>query len=156
MTTQTLTRNETEVRELLDRYSRAVEAKDPQAVRQCFAADKFRAFDLLPPLEYGDFDEYMSLWQMCFESMKGPMQYEYKELCVQADEDVAFASGLIRMAGDMGEGKVSETYIRSTLGLRKFDGQWRIMHEHTSYPTDMESGKALGQLKPGEAYDMKK
>jgi hypothetical protein len=32
--------------------------------------------------------------------------------------------------------------------LRKIDGQWKVVHEHVSVPFDMETGKAMLDLKP--------
>ena len=39
-------------------------------------------------------------------------------------------------------------WLRWTLGFRKIDGRWRVAHEHVSVPFDMESGKAMLDLKP--------
>lgn len=45
-----------------------------------------------------------------------------------ADEDVAFASGLLRIGGS------PAPICRLTLGLVKRGGRWRIVHEHHSAP----------------------
>jgi len=40
-------------------------------------------------------------------------------------------------------------WFRSTLGLRRLDGEWRIVHEHTSTPFHMDgSGRAATDLQP--------
>jgi ketosteroid isomerase-like protein len=42
-----------------------------------------------------------------------------------------------------------DLWFRSTLGLRKSDGVWRIVHEHTSTPFYMDgSFRAAVDLKP--------
>jgi ketosteroid isomerase-like protein len=38
--------------------------------------------------------------------------------------------------------------MRATVGHRKTNGKWMIVHEHFSAPFNMESGKALLGLKP--------
>jgi ketosteroid isomerase-like protein len=39
--------------------------------------------------------------------------------------------------------------VRSTIGLRKIDGQWRITHQHNSTPFYMDgSDKAPPDLQP--------
>ena len=37
---------------------------------------------------------------------------------------------------------------RATQGFRRIDGKWRIVHEHSSAPFDMKSGKVSFDLKP--------
>jgi ketosteroid isomerase-like protein len=38
--------------------------------------------------------------------------------------------------------------MRGTIGYRKTDGTWLVVHEHWSAPFDIESGKALFDLQP--------
>ena len=37
---------------------------------------------------------------------------------------------------------------RATQGFRRIDGRWQIVHEHSSVPFDMKSGKVSFDLKP--------
>ncbi|MEQ7005722.1 nuclear transport factor 2 family protein [Actinopolymorpha sp. B17G11] len=39
-------------------------------------------------------------------------------------------------------------WVRYTGGLRKIDGQWLIVHDQVSVPTDFADGKALLDLEP--------
>ncbi|WP_286776406.1 nuclear transport factor 2 family protein, partial [Pseudomonas sp. UBA800] len=39
-------------------------------------------------------------------------------------------------------------FMRATVAYRKEGGQWRVFHEHWSAPFDMETQKALFDLKP--------
>ncbi|MGH3157151.1 MAG: nuclear transport factor 2 family protein, partial [Streptosporangiaceae bacterium] len=40
-------------------------------------------------------------------------------------------------------------WYRSTLGLRRLDGEWRIVHEHTSTPFYMDGSlRAATDLRP--------
>jgi ketosteroid isomerase-like protein len=45
-------------------------------------------------------------------------------------------------------GQKSDFWLRWTACYRKANGKWLITHEHVSVPVDMESGKALLDLKP--------
>jgi len=38
--------------------------------------------------------------------------------------------------------------MRATVGYRRSGGQWQVIHEHWSAPFDMETQKALFDLKP--------
>ena len=39
-------------------------------------------------------------------------------------------------------------WVRATLGCRRIDGDWVIVHDHESVPFDPESGRALIDLAP--------
>jgi len=39
-------------------------------------------------------------------------------------------------------------WFRSTMGLQKNSGRWQITHEHISEPFDMQTFRALLDLKP--------
>jgi ketosteroid isomerase-like protein len=38
--------------------------------------------------------------------------------------------------------------VRATLGLRRIEGDWRIVHDHESVPWDPETGKGSTGLEP--------
>jgi ketosteroid isomerase-like protein len=54
---------------------------------------------------------------------------------VTAGNDVAFVTALMRCAGTEANGNKTELEFRLTIGLRKIDGHWIVMHEHHSIPT---------------------
>jgi len=41
-----------------------------------------------------------------------------------------------------------DMWVRVTLGLRKQQGAWRIVHQHLSDPFDPDSGQARMDLQP--------
>jgi ketosteroid isomerase-like protein len=97
-------------------------------------------FTLAPPLrhtapEIHDADQLRS-W---FAGFDGPIGYEIRDLTVTAGEDVAFCHSLNRLsATPVGAPAGFDLWFRSTVGLRKSDGSWRITHEHQSTPFYME------------------
>jgi ketosteroid isomerase-like protein len=48
------------------------------------------------------------------------------------------ASSLNHLAGTRTDGEYDHAWTRSTLGLRKIDGAWKITHEHNSAPFYMD------------------
>jgi ketosteroid isomerase-like protein len=52
---------------------------------------------------------------------------------VVAGEDLAFAYGLLRCGTPEELEALPERRLRLTMGLRKVDGQWTILHEHHSF-----------------------
>lgn len=67
---------------------------------------------------------------------------------IVAGEDVAFAHFLDRVSGTTQGGEKLDAWLRVTGGLRRIDGEWRIVHEHVSVPTNFENGTAALDLKP--------
>jgi ketosteroid isomerase-like protein len=61
---------------------------------------------------------------------------------------VAFAHGLCRCGAKDESGEEKTSWMRFTTCYRRTSGSWKIVHEHFSAPFDVESGKALFDLKP--------
>jgi ketosteroid isomerase-like protein len=139
---------EDEIRKLLDDYAEAVRAKDLEKLMAHYAPDVL-AFDVLPPLQYRGVEAYKKSWGVCFDWMDGPLGYELRELSITTSGDVAFSTSLSHLFGkEAKNGKEMDVWLRLTHGYRKVGGNWRITHEHGSVPIDMETDKALFDLKP--------
>ena len=76
----------------------------------------------------------------------GPMVFEFAELTVHAAGDLALAHWLNRCGPADNESQCG--FMRATVGYRRQGGQWQVIHEHWSAPFDMETQKALFDLKP--------
>jgi ketosteroid isomerase-like protein len=106
-------------------------------------APQITKFDLAPPLAYQGPEardaEALRAW---FGSHPGgPVGYQIRDLAVTVGGDVAFCHSLTQLGGAL--------WFRSTLGLRKIGGAWRITHEHNSTPFYMDgSDKAALDLQP--------
>jgi uncharacterized protein (TIGR02246 family) len=137
--------DEAEIRSLLDRRARALRIKDARGVLSC-QADDFVHFSLAPPLQSETDAAGLEAW---FATWDGPIGYETRALAVATGEDVAFCHGLSRLTGTKIGGEKADVWFRTTLGLRKLDGAWKIVHEHESVPFYMDgSFKAAVNLKP--------
>lgn len=51
-----------------------------------------------------------------------------------AGNDVAFVTAAMRCAGTEVNGENVDLDFRLTIGLRKIDGRWLIVHDHYSVP----------------------
>jgi uncharacterized protein (TIGR02246 family) len=132
---------------LVARLVRAIQDRDLEGVLSVYAPDLV-AFDVVPPLEYVGKDAYRKPWQEVFERFQGPIQYAVRDLAITAGDDVAFSYSLNRIAGTLADGHKAELWLRSTMGYRKIDGQWKIAHVQVSAPVDLATGKAVLDLKP--------
>ena len=92
--------------------------------------------------------EYRKAWQIGFDSTEGPFEVELRELDIEASDDVAFAHALDHVSLTTTDGKHMDNWFRWTAGFRRIDGAWKIVHEQTSVPIDMEGQKAMFDLQP--------
>ncbi len=108
-------------------------------------APEIVVFDLVPPLEQRGLEAVRAGWILSMGSFEGAIDYEVDRLDVQLSGDVAFSRSLAQFGGTTKEGKRVESRVRSTLGFRKVNGHWKIVHEHLSVPFDAV-GQGMFQL----------
>ena len=77
---------------------------------------------------------YRSTWPPFFEWQAKGASFELVELDVVAGSDVAFAYALLRCGMPEEFEKDPDNRLRLTLGLRKDDESWVVVHEHHSFP----------------------
>jgi ketosteroid isomerase-like protein len=137
---------EAQVRQLMDDLGKAMSAKDIDGVMAFYAPDVV-AFDIIPPLRYMGAEAYRKNWEEGF-AMSQSINFELRDLSITASGDAAFCHSLNRLSGKMKNGEDYDFWMRRTVCCRSVDGELKIIHEHFSVPFDMESGKALFDLKP--------
>jgi uncharacterized protein (TIGR02246 family) len=141
--------NETQIRELYNRWAKAFRAHDIDAIMSIYAPDDaLIAYDIVPPLQYLGNAAYRKDYETLLAQYDGPIEIEYRDLRIVAGDDVAFIHALERISGTLRNGQKSDMWIRATSGLRKIKRKWLIVHDHISAPVDLESGKAVLDLKP--------
>lgn len=138
---------EAEIHAIMKAREEAVHAKDAARLVAHHAPDVV-AYDLLEPLQYKGVADLSRRAQQWFDGYDGPMAYEIRDLAVVPGHGVAFCYGLHHVAGTLKTGQKVDMWWRATQGFRLIDGKWRIVHEHSSLPFDMASGKVSFELKP--------
>ena len=108
------------------------------------------AYTLAPPLVSdpdGRDPKGLEAWLGGFEA---PPRRTVTELEITADGDVAFATSLDSMsATPRGATEPFTLWYRVTLGLRRVDGRWLVVHEHESVPFYMDGSlRAAVDLTP--------
>jgi len=112
-------------------------------------ASDIATFDVLPPLRNRGAEGIRERTQRWFDGYPEAPGYEIHDLhVVVGSGDAAFAYYVYHVSGTLATGDEVDMWVRATLGLRKQDGDWRIVHEHDSVPFDPESGQALIDLRP--------
>jgi ketosteroid isomerase-like protein len=136
-----------EIRGWLDRWTKAFTAKDVDAIMALYADDVI-AYDVVPPLQYAGKAEYRTDYLQFLSQYGDNLKVEVRNLHVGANGDLGYAAGLELISGTLKNGQKSEIWVRFTSLFRKSGGRWLDFHDHVSVPADIESGKAMLELKP--------
>jgi uncharacterized protein (TIGR02246 family) len=124
---------EAEIRALIERWAKAVQANDIEGVLADHSED-IQMFDVPPPNEVRGIEAYRKTWPPFFEWLRRGAVFEIVSLDVTAGDEVAFATALLRCGTEEGLRKDPDTRLRLTVGLRKEAGRWVVSHEHHSFP----------------------
>jgi uncharacterized protein (TIGR02246 family) len=133
MSANNKTNDESVVRELIENWAKAVRAKDMNAILAHHSTD-FLMFDVPPPFESKGLEAYKKTWELFYSSQPTPIAFDIQHIDVFAGEEVAFAAAHMQCAEIDASGKRIPLDFRLTIGLRKIDGRWTILHEHHSVP----------------------
>ena len=146
---RTAANDEAEIRQLLDRWAKAFRARDLNGIMSIYEpGEALVAFDVVPPLQYVGSDAYKRDYQDFLAQYQGSIDIGYRDLRITIGDGVAFSHGLERISGTMKNGQKSELWVRFTECYRKINGHWLAIHDHISVPVDLDSGKAVLNLKP--------
>ncbi len=146
---RTAANDEAEIRQLLDRWAKAFRARDLSGIMSIYEPGQaLVAYDIVPPLEYTGFEAYKKDYQQFLDQFQGAIDIEYRDLSIIAGDTVAFSRGLERMTGIPKNGQKFDAWVRFTECYRKTNGHWLAIHDHISVPVDLDSGKAVLDLKP--------
>ena len=127
------TTEEAMIRELVESWARAVRAKDIDGALARHSTD-ILMFDVPPPFESKGIEAYRKTWDLFFSCQPDPVAFDILRMDIVAGADVAFVAALMRCAETGRDGERSNLDFRLTIGLRKIDGHWTILHEHHSVP----------------------
>jgi uncharacterized protein (TIGR02246 family) len=127
--------SEIEIRDLIERWAKAVRDQDLAEIRKDHDPD-ILMFDVPPPFQSRGIEQYMATWDLFFSSVEKPVQFNFADIEVTAGADVGFATATGHCVPINSSGQREPLAFRLTMGLRKVDGRWRIVHEHHSVPAE--------------------
>ena len=134
-----MTDTNNEIRDLIERWAAAVHAGDLATVLDGHDTD-IVMFDVPPPYQgVRGIDAYRDTWPPFFEWQAQGALFDIVELEVVEGADVAFAYALLK-CGKPDE--IGEQRLRLTIGLRRADGRWMVVHEHHSFSDDSYPAEA--------------
>lgn len=139
--------NESEIRTLIDSRSDAIRVKDLDRLMSYYSGDIIY-FDVVPPLQYVGSAALRDRFLEWFDGYKSGIGQDVRDLNISADEDIAFASMLVRTSGTLKNGNELEAWARVTSCFRRSNLAWLTTHEHVSVPVDPGSMRAAIDLVP--------
>lgn len=123
-----------EIRDLLNTRIEALKRRDAAAAN-ALLDPAIVAFEVVGPLQLPASQATdCSITQAWLDSFDECPSVMMKQLAIYADGTVAFCHSLNRLQGRRIDGQIVDMTMRSTLGFRKEQGSWRIVHGHTSLP----------------------
>ena len=142
-------REEAAIRALIDRWTKAAQEKNLDGVMSIYQrGQSLVAYDIVPPLQYKGWDAYRADYKAFFDMYDGPIEIEFRDLVIAADATFGYSHDLQRIGGTLKGGQKAAFWVQVTDVYRKIGGQWRVVHEHVSVPTNLETGKAALDLTP--------
>jgi uncharacterized protein (TIGR02246 family) len=145
-TADTGAHDEASIRELVARWAAAIRARDAsRVVTHSHTSPDVAIFDGDEILTRG-IAAYRKSWDFFLASNADAVALDVDELSITAGVDVAFCHALIYCANAAPGGLRWKLAVRLTLGLRKVDERWIVVHEHHSVPN--RSLEASAQIAP--------
>ncbi|MGW0574311.1 YybH family protein [Streptomyces tauricus] len=139
-----------EIRTRMQDWKEAFESKDVDSIMAFYAPEGFTAFDLMPPFQFEGGEMWRKNWVNFYEAFDGPIELELADLRVYAQADLAIARCAVRLDGTM-FGHHMDSWVRTTNCFQRIEGEWLMIHDHVSWPTDFATDKALKDLTPAGA-----
>lgn len=138
---------EREIRDLHDAWFAASRAKDLDA-SMAPIAPSIVSYEHSAPLQYTSVDDIREECRRGFDYQPDEFSWTVPDLAVVVREDIAVAWGLNRMAGRESDGSERVMWSRGTRVFQRVDGDWKMIHQHVSFPVDTDTGAAATGLAP--------
>jgi ketosteroid isomerase-like protein len=136
--------SEASVKQILDIYKQAVYNKDVDAFIRLYDAN-VRVFDTWGVWSYEDANAWRKMAEGWLSSLGDErVRVTFDDVQVIGDESIVTASAVTSYAELSAEGQeLSAMQNRLSWVLKSIDGEWKIVHEHTSAPVGFDDGKVI-------------
>lgn len=140
-----------EVSEVLENYATAVYELDVEKFLAAYG-DDIHLYDCWGRWELQGLPawrESVAEWFSGIREDNNVVEVTFDDVVITEDASVAFVHCAVNFTGYEAGGSepLRQMTNRFTFGLKKLEGSWQITHEHSSLPIDLETGKALFDLK---------
>jgi ketosteroid isomerase-like protein len=140
MNTQNMTKkpetsrnDEQQIRDIIERWVKAVHERNYDGILASHSAN-ILMFDVPLPFESKGIEAYRKTWDLFFSCQRERIVFDILRMDVVAGNDVAFVAAVMNCDETLKDGNRVEFKFRLTVGLRKVEGKWIVLHEHHSVP----------------------
>ena len=135
------------IRHMVEERVNAVRSKNAAALLASYAPDVL-TFDLVEPLANRGAGALAARVEQWFGSYEGAIGYDVRDVMLHVAGDVAFGTQFTHVRGKLAGGPEVDMWFRETVGYRKIEGRWKVVHQHSSVPIDKKDGRARVDLQP--------
>ncbi|MEP1895645.1 MAG: SgcJ/EcaC family oxidoreductase [Alloalcanivorax venustensis] len=139
--------DEQAIQTLIAQWARAVSAGDLDGILACYAED-VEAYDAIGRLRFQGLEAYGAHWRECMAYCNNGMVFDVHEPRVRVDGDLAVSYFPVRCGGENDKGKEQVGWMRMSSAYQRLNGQWKIVHEHSSVPFDPMTLKIMEDAAP--------
>lgn len=139
--TSNASKDQIEIRELIDAWSRALCAKNLDGIMAGYANDVV-VFEATPPHQLKGIEARKISWERCLPHFPDSMESQRRELEIKVIGDAAVAHCFHRVVGTGPDAETQHTWLRVTICYQRIDGKWMVIHEHVSVPFDPQTSMA--------------
>ena len=127
------TDNETQIRQLVEDWALAVRNKDIEKILAHHSND-IVMYDVPEPFQSVGIEAYRKTWDLFFAFTKQSV-FDIQKLNIVAGENVAFCFATMKCSDKSDGGDFVDLPFRLSMGLKKINNEWIIVHEHHSIPS---------------------
>ena len=137
-----------QIEDLRNEWIEAAQSSDLDRIMATYyPGSDYLAFDVMPPFTFEGWDTFRAHWKRFFAMFDSDPVFERADTRIFCSGDIAFSTGFTRFAASVG-GEEIDLWTRETLCYRKYEGSWRIFHDHVSVPIDLETHLGVTDFKP--------
>jgi uncharacterized protein (TIGR02246 family) len=128
-----MSEHEAEIRRMIKAWSNALEAKNLDGLVADYVDDAV-LYDAIPPYKTVGRDAIREVWANCLPYFPAEFKSEHRDIVVHVAGDTAIAFGLHHFIPTPADDPCGQTWMRVTVGYRRINNKWKVIHEHISVP----------------------
>ncbi|MDP4083126.1 MAG: nuclear transport factor 2 family protein [Bacillota bacterium] len=138
------------VQDVIENYKSAVYEQDVEKFVSTYATN-IQVYDCWEDWECKGISKWKEAVNGWFKGLKEEgvqLKVELNDLVIEENAGLAFIHSNVSFIAYNGSGeKLRQMTNRFTFGLKKQNNSWKIIHQHSSLPINMETGKGIFNLK---------
>ena len=98
-------------------------------------------YDFIPPLQDRGWDTLFKKYSDFMRLTEGPISINWTDTSIEVDNGLAMFRGIAHLRARYKDGRSVDGQYRYTAVLKKKEGEWTILHEHSSMPAAAKAMK---------------